>query len=151
MTDYEDCEKIWELEEKIKELKLKNDAMKKALEALVLAFDVGDMAHTTLNGRGYPALAAVRKALALVEGDENDEYNTLMEALDIFFKVIVVDGEQYRPGYPLCAGCPELTIARGWECFYKPQTTECKYPDQLLKATQDRAVAKALDRQKDKE
>lgn len=62
MTDYEDCEKIWELERRIKKLK-------KALEALVLAFDVGDMAHTTLNGRGYPALEAAREALK--EGDKD--------------------------------------------------------------------------------
>ena len=58
---------------------------------------------------------------------------SLVEALDVFFKVIVVDGEQYRPGYPLCEGCDELTIARGWECFYKPHTTECKYPDGVVK------------------
>ena len=35
-----------------------------ALERLVLAFDVGDMKHTTLNGRGYAALDESRKAIA---------------------------------------------------------------------------------------
>ena len=55
------------------------------------------------------------------------------EALEVFFKVVVVDGKQYRPGYPLCAGCEELTIARGMECFYKKQTPECKYPDEIIK------------------
>ena len=34
-----------------------------ALERLVLAFDVGDMMHTTLNGRGYAALSESRKAI----------------------------------------------------------------------------------------
>lgn len=72
--------------------------------------------------------------------DDLDAKNAaLVEALEVFFKVVIVDGKQYRPGYPLCAGCDELTIARGWECFYKPQTTECKYPDSLKKA----ALAKA--------
>ena len=59
------------------------------------------------------------------------ENSALVVALDVFFKVVVVDGKQYRPGYPFCEGCDELTIARGWECFYKIQTTECKYPDSL--------------------
>ena len=58
----------------------------------------------------------------------------LVAALDVFFKVVVVEGQEYRPGLPLCAGCEELTIARGFECFYKRQTTECKYPDLLQKA-----------------
>ena len=58
----------------------------------------------------------------------------LVKALEVFFKVVVVDEQDYRPGLPLCAGCPHLTIARGWECFYKPHTTECKYPDLLQKA-----------------
>lgn len=31
---------------------------------LVLAFDVGDMCHTTLNGRGYAALEEARAAIA---------------------------------------------------------------------------------------
>ena len=34
-----------------------------ALERLVLAFDVGDMKHTSLNGRGYAALAESREAI----------------------------------------------------------------------------------------
>ena len=72
--------------------------------------------------------------------DENEELKhqnaDLMAALDVFFKVVVVEGQEYKPGLPLCAGCPHLTIARGWECFYKPLTTECKYPDELQKVTQ---------------
>lgn len=31
-----------------------------ALDRLILAFDVGDVAHATLNGRGYAALAEAR-------------------------------------------------------------------------------------------
>ena len=58
----------------------------------------------------------------------------LLDALEVFFKVVVVDDGEYKPGLPLCAGCDELTIARGWECFYKPHTTECKYPEELMKA-----------------
>ncbi len=37
------------------------------LGRLVLAFDVGDMAHTTLNGRGYSALADARPLLDIEE------------------------------------------------------------------------------------
>ena len=55
----------------------------------------------------------------------------LTAALDVFFKVVVVDEQEYKPCLDLCAGCEELTIARGWECFYKPLTTECKYPDEI--------------------
>ena len=40
-----------------------------AVKRLILAFDVGDIAHTTLNGRGYPALADARQVLAKAEGD----------------------------------------------------------------------------------
>jgi len=43
------------------------DRRRELLEKLVLAFDVGDMCHTTLNGRGYSAIAEARKELA----DEN--------------------------------------------------------------------------------
>ena len=38
-----------------------------ALKHMVLAFDVGDFAHTTLNGRGWSALDDARKAIARVE------------------------------------------------------------------------------------
>jgi len=34
-----------------------------SLERLVLAFDVGDMKHTSLNGRGYAALADSRETI----------------------------------------------------------------------------------------
>jgi hypothetical protein len=74
--------------------------------------------------------------------DELEKQNAdLMAALDVFFKVVVVDGQEYKPGLSLCAGCEELTIARGWECFYKPLTTECKYPDEL-QSTDKRAKIK---------
>lgn len=67
------------------------------------------------------------------------ENKKLKEVLDVFFKVVVVNGKQYRPGYPLCSGCPNLTIARGWECWYKPHTTECEYPEELeFSATKDK-------------
>ncbi len=38
-----------------------------ALKRLVLAFDVGDMAHTTINGRGHSALVEARQAIADTE------------------------------------------------------------------------------------
>lgn len=41
---------------------LQTDALRVA-RRLVLAFDVGDVAHTSLNGRGYAALAELRAAL----------------------------------------------------------------------------------------
>ena len=50
------------------------------------------------------------------------------------FKIVVIDGIEYRPGFPLCAGCPELTVARGWECYYKRNTQECKFPEELKRA-----------------
>jgi hypothetical protein len=61
----------------------------------------------------------------------------LEASLDAFFKVVVIDDKQYVPGHPLCAGCEELTLARGWECYYKPHTTECKYPDELQEENDD--------------
>ena len=54
--------------ESINELEQQNAARREALEKLVLAFDVGDIAHTTLNGWGYPALAKARQVIA--EGKE---------------------------------------------------------------------------------
>ncbi|WP_134682549.1 hypothetical protein [Brevibacillus migulae] len=42
-----------------------NERMHKALEELLLAFDVGDMAHTSVNGRGYAAIEEARKALGV--------------------------------------------------------------------------------------
>ena len=58
--------------ESINELEQQNAELLDALEALVLAFDVGDIVHTTLNGRGYSALEDARQALALVEGDKDE-------------------------------------------------------------------------------
>ena len=51
--------------------------------------------------------------------------------LEVFFKVVLINGNQYRPSLELCGGCPHLTAARGWECYYKRQTTECAYPTEL--------------------
>ena len=45
------------------DLKQQNRDLVAALGRLVLAFDIGDMAHTTLNGRGYSALADARPLL----------------------------------------------------------------------------------------
>ena len=64
-----------------------------------------------------------------------EENRILKATLGVFFKVIVVDDKQYRPGRPLCAGCEHLTVARGWECYYKPLTVECAYPDSLKTET----------------
>lgn len=44
-------------------------AFEDAAKRLVLAFDVGDLAHTTLNGRGYAALARLRALLVEVSDD----------------------------------------------------------------------------------
>lgn len=44
-----------------------------ALERLVLAFDVGDMKHTTLNGRGYAALNESRKAIAKAQPTDSQQ------------------------------------------------------------------------------
>ncbi len=44
-----------------------HDELLEALKRLVLAFDVGDMKHTTLNGRGYVALDESRAAITNAE------------------------------------------------------------------------------------
>lgn len=62
------------------------------------------------------------------------ENKQLKDTLNVFFKVVIVNGKQYMPGYPLCAGCPNLIIGRGWECWYRRHTTECEYPDELVLA-----------------
>jgi hypothetical protein len=49
-------------------LKKQNANLLAALQRLVLAFDVGDMCHTTVNGRGYRALIDARQAIASAEG-----------------------------------------------------------------------------------
>ncbi len=61
-----------------------------------------------------------------------EEENRILKAtLGVFFKVIVVDGKQYRPSIGLCRGCEHITMARGWECYFKPMTIECEYPDDI--------------------
>ena len=57
--------------------------------------------------------------------------NELESTLKVFFKVIVVNGKQYKPGFELCGGCEMLTAARGFECYFERTTTNCKYPDKL--------------------
>jgi len=47
-------------------------------------------------------------------------------------KKVVISGEEYKPGYPVCQGCENLTVADGWECFYKPDTIFCEYPVEML-------------------
>ena len=59
------------------------------------------------------------------------ENERLRETLNEFFKVVIVNGKTYRPGIELCSGCPHITISRGWECFYKRDTTECAYPEKM--------------------
>lgn len=44
-------------------LTVRNDALEAALGRLILAFDVGDVVHATVNGRGYAALAEARALL----------------------------------------------------------------------------------------
>lgn len=46
------------------EIGQERDALRTALERLVLAFDVGDMQHTAANGRGHQALRDARAALS---------------------------------------------------------------------------------------
>ena len=43
------------------------------------------------------------------------------------------NGLKFTPGYPLCQGCENLTVASGWECFFKKDTEECEYPDDMFK------------------
>ena len=62
------------------------------------------------------------------------ENEQLKENLEVFFKVVEVNGKQYRPSQKLCGGCPHITIARGWECYYKRHTPECEYPQELERA-----------------
>ena len=57
-TDF--MQHVWDLEKQ-------KAALVAVLGRLVLAFDVGDMAHTTLNGRGYSALADARPLLDIEE------------------------------------------------------------------------------------
>ena len=65
------------------------------------------------------------------------EIQQLEYTLRTFKKIVVIDGMEYMPGYPLCQGCDELTLARGWECYYKRTTTECKYPEDVLRAVKE--------------
>lgn len=81
-------------------------------------------AEEALAALGFVPALCVYKPLPLEEPKECDDQP---------FKVVVIDGVEYTPGYPLCSGCDELTIARGWECFYDRETTECKYPDSLVR------------------
>ena len=67
---------------------------------------------------------------------ENELYRYTLEQ---FFKVVEVNGKQYRPSQKLCGGCPHITIARGWECYYKRHTTECEYPQKLERAASEAA------------
>jgi hypothetical protein len=46
------------------------DSLLTACRALVTAFDVGDFAYTTVNGRGPDALRAARVAVAMVEAND---------------------------------------------------------------------------------
>jgi len=71
--------------------------------------------------------------------DAQKENDRLRETLDKFFKVVEIAGKQYRPSIKACGGCPHITIARGWECYYKRDTTECAYPDQFLAALEESA------------
>lgn len=52
-------------------------------------------------------------------------------------KVVIIDGKTYIPGYPQCQGCENLAVGNGWECIYKEETTECEYPESLVKAMRD--------------
>ena len=52
----------------VKRLREENTELLAALKRMVLAFDVGDFAFTSFNGRGNIALDDSRKAIAKVEG-----------------------------------------------------------------------------------
>mgnify|MGYP000908900046 CR=1 FL=1 len=53
--------------EKITGLLCQRSQLREACRAVALAFDVGDMQHATLNGRGYEAMAQLRAALGLTD------------------------------------------------------------------------------------
>lgn len=67
-------------------------------------------------------------AIEKLEGISADEDIVVVPAM----KTIAIHGKEYEPGYPLCAGCPHLTLGGGWHCCYKPNTSECAYPDKLI-------------------
>ena len=77
----------------------------------------------------------------LVE-DIQEENRILKQILGIFIKVVVVDGTQYRPTWPLGAGGEHLRLARGWECHFQPTTTKCEYPESLKDAALTQAANK---------
>lgn len=52
--------------------------------------------------------------------------------LKVFFKTVEVGGKQYKPNIKRCAGCPHITMARGWECFFDRYSTTCRYPDKFM-------------------
>lgn len=43
---------------------------------------------------------------------------------------VMIDEREYPVGFPVCQGCPLLTLSEtvGWFCFFEPNTTTCKYP-----------------------
>ena len=67
----------------------------------------------------------------------HQENEQLKKNLEVFFKVVEVNGKQYRPSQSLCGGCPHITVARGWECYYKRHTTECESPQELERAAKE--------------
>ena len=68
IADYEIAKiLLGERVKQVEQLEKQNADLVAALGRLVLAFDVGDMAHTTLNGRGYSALADARPLLDIEE------------------------------------------------------------------------------------
>ena len=85
--------------------------------------------------RGFVKVPAAYEEFDLVEmasgaNEEPEPFKTVIIQSNI-------SGEwkeyEIEPGQPHCGGCPELCIARGWECYYERDTQECKYPDQMLR------------------
>lgn len=64
-------------------------------------------------------------------------------------KTVIVGGKEIGGGYPLCAGCENLTVTQnGWQCLYKPDTQECEYPEHLEKKLKDLFAADAFRKEK---
>lgn len=49
---------------------------------------------------------------------------------------VVIDAQEYPVGYPVCGGCPHLTLSsQGWFCFWMQDTSDCAYPTKREAAT----------------
>ena len=95
--------------------------------------------HDTIKDIIREVYADAERMIALELQAENEK---LRKTLNDFFKVIEIGGKQYSPSIKACGGCPHITIARGWECYYKRDTTECEYPKEFIAALEACAANK---------